>query len=142
MSEATPDDFEHYAVGFQRTSFAFLSTGARTLEPGGAMIRICGGSSRRAFEGRGAWAAGMFATRALTQAAALELRPKGIHAALLIVDGTIQSPKTEQWTKDAPDDSLVQQADVARAALYLATQPPSAWTYELQITPRGDNWNP
>jgi hypothetical protein len=31
---------------------------------------------------------------------------------------------------------------VARAVEYLATQEPTAWTHELQVTPRGDRWVP
>ena len=40
--------------------------------------------------GRGLWAAGAFSTRAITQAAAQELREQGIHVALLIVDAGIE----------------------------------------------------
>ena len=74
----------------------FLSTGARALRRtgGGALVQITGGSSRRAIPGKGLWAAGAFATRALVQAAAQELRGEGIHVALLAVDATIESPKT------------------------------------------------
>ena len=39
---------------------------------------------------RGLWAAGAFGVRAITQAAALELREAGIHVALLIVDAGIE----------------------------------------------------
>ena len=53
-------------------------------------MQVTGGSSRRAMPGRGLWAAGAFGVRALTQAAALELRERGIHVALLIVDAGIQ----------------------------------------------------
>ena len=44
--------------------------------------------ARRAHARRGLWAAGAFGVRALTQAAALELREHRIHVALLIVDAT------------------------------------------------------
>ena len=54
------------------------------------VIQATGGSSRRAAAGRGLWAAGAFGVRAITQAAALELREHGIHVALLIVDAGIQ----------------------------------------------------
>ena len=40
--------------------------------------------------GRGLWAAGSFGVRAITNAAALELRPQGIQVTLLIVDAGIQ----------------------------------------------------
>ena len=41
------------------------------------LIQVTGGSSRRAAAGRGLWAAGAFGVRAITQAAALELRDAG-----------------------------------------------------------------
>ena len=59
----------------------FLSTGIRTLREGGAggtLIQVTGGSARRAMPGRGIWSAGAQASRALTHAAAQEVRePRG-----------------------------------------------------------------
>ena len=51
---------------------------------------------------RGAWAAGAAATRALVHAAAQELREEDIHVALLIVDATIESPKTADRAATMP----------------------------------------
>ena len=142
LLEATKDDYQHYATQVIDTAFAFLSAGARSLREGGTIVQITGGSSRRAMPGKGPWAAGAFGTRALTQAASLELREHGIHAALLIVDATIRSPKTAAYTGDAPKDGLADQGDVARAVDFLQAQAPTAWTHELQITPRSDSWTP
>jgi NAD(P)-dependent dehydrogenase (short-subunit alcohol dehydrogenase family) len=145
LADLSPEDFDHYALKVARQTYAFLSAGVRALrtnEGGGTLIQITGGSTRRAIPGRGAWAAGAFATRALTQSAALELREEGIHAALLIVDATIKSPKTAAYTQNAGEHELAEQAEVARAVEYLATQDPTAWTHELQVTPRGDRWVP
>jgi NAD(P)-dependent dehydrogenase (short-subunit alcohol dehydrogenase family) len=145
LADLSPEDFDHYALHVARQTYAFLSAGVRALranDDGGTLIQITGGSTRRAIPGRGAWAAGAFATRALTQSAALELRDEGIHAALLIVDATIKSPKTAAYTENAGEFDLAEQADVARAVEYLATQDPTAWTHELQVTPRGDRWVP
>jgi NAD(P)-dependent dehydrogenase (short-subunit alcohol dehydrogenase family) len=144
LADLTPDDFEHYALRVARQTYAFLSAGIRALREtgGGTLIQITGGSARRAYPGRGAWAAGSFATRALSQAAATELREEGIHAALLMVDATIKSPKTAAYTQNAGEFELAEQTDVARAVEYLATQEPTAWTHELQVTPRGDRWVP
>lgn len=145
IADATPEDFEHYGITVARQAFAFLSSGARALRDnptGGALVQITGGSARRAIPGRGPWAAGAFATRALTQAAAQELREDGIHAALLIVDGTISSPKTAGFTADAPEGSLVRQEDVAAAVAYLIEQKPHGQTHELTLTPAGDRWVP
>ena len=76
-----------------RAAFTFLSATARFLVDagrGGTIVQVTGGSSRRAMPGRGLWAAGAFGVRAITQAAALELRERGIHVALLIVDAGIK----------------------------------------------------
>jgi NAD(P)-dependent dehydrogenase (short-subunit alcohol dehydrogenase family) len=144
LADASEADFEHYAVAVARQAFAFLHGGAQVMRRrgGGTLIQVTGGSSRRAIAGKGPWAAGAFATRALTQSASLELREEGIHAALLIVDATIRSPKTAAFTQNAGEHDLAEQSDVARAVEYLASQPATAWTHELQVTPRGDRWLP
>jgi NAD(P)-dependent dehydrogenase (short-subunit alcohol dehydrogenase family) len=144
IADASPEDFEHWALNVARQTFAFLSAGARAMREGGGgtLVQVTGGSSRRAIPGRGAWAAGAFATRALTQSAALELRDEGIHVALLIVDAVIRSPKTAAFTQGAGEHDLADQAEVARAVEYLAGQDPTAWTHEMQVTPRGDSWVP
>jgi NAD(P)-dependent dehydrogenase (short-subunit alcohol dehydrogenase family) len=144
LADTSPEDFEHYAIRVARQVYAFLSGSARAARAagGGTIVQITGGSSQRAIPGKGAWAAGAFATRALTQSAALELRDEGIHVALLVVDATIKSPKTASYTKDAGPHDLAEQDDVARAVAFLAEQQPTSWTHELQITPRGDRWVP
>ena len=122
----------------------FLSVGAAGLRGsgGGALIQITGGSSRRAMPGRGLWAAGAFATRALVQAAAQELRQEGIHAALLAVDATIESPKTAEFTRDVPRDALGDMTEIAKAVSFLVQQGSRALTHELTVTPAGERWVP
>ena len=53
--------------------------------------------------------------------------------ALLIVDGTIGSPKTERMTRDMAPDAVADQGEVARAAVYLAQQSPQALSHELMV---------
>ena len=141
--DATLEGFRGWASAVAEQAFVFLSEGARALRAGGAggaLVQVTGGSSRRAIPGKGPWSAGAFATRALTQAAAQELREEAIHVALLVVDATIESPKTV--AADAPRDALADQDEVARAAFYLATQDRRAMTHELVLTPAGDRWVP
>ena len=144
-ADQTLEEFRAWCVAVAEQAFVFLSTGARMLRDqgsGGTLIQITGGSSARAFPGRGSWAAGAFAQRALVQAVAQELRDEEIHAALLAVNATIESPKTEAFTREVPREALADQDEVARAVLYLAEQSPRAWTHELTVTPRGDRWIP
>lgn len=145
IASGTMEGFRGWTVAVAEQSFAFLSTGARALRAGGrggALIQITGGSSRRAMANRGPWAAGAFAARALTQAAAQELRGEGIHVALLIVDATIESPKTAEMTRDTPREKLADMSRIAEAVQFLAEQDARAYTHELTLTPSGDTWVP
>ena len=79
---------------------------------------------------------------ALVQAAAQELRQDGIHAALLAIDATIESPKTADYTRDAPRDALGDMGQIAGAVSFLVTQGFRALTHELTVTPAGERWVP
>jgi NAD(P)-dependent dehydrogenase (short-subunit alcohol dehydrogenase family) len=144
IAEADLEGYRGWGGAVGEQAFVFLNAGAKALRAagGGALIQVTGGSARRAMPGRGIWASGTAALRALTHAAAQELREEGIHVALLIVDATIESPKTADFTRDAPPDSLADQAEIARAVEYLAGQSARGLTHELTLTPAGDRWLP
>lgn len=144
LAEAELEDLRGWTGAVAEQAFVFLSTGAAALRAcgGGALVQITGGSARRAIPGKGLWAAGAFATRALVQAASQELRGEGIHAALLVIDATIASPKTEAFTRDAPRESLASMQDVAAAVAFLVGQEPRGFTHELVLTPSGETWVP
>lgn len=144
LAEADLDAFRGWTVAVAEQAFVFLSAGAAALrqQGAGALVQITGGSARRAIPGKGLWAAGAFATRALVQAAAQELREEGIHAALLMVDATIESPKTAAFTRGMPRAALADMAQVATAVSFLVTQQPRSFTHELVVTPAGERWVP
>ncbi len=138
LARAAPSGFEDWSAMPVRGAFGFLSASARFMsEQGGpaTIIQVTGGSARRGMPGRGLWAAGAFGVRALTQAAALELREHEIHVALLIVDAVIDR-------SGGGDTATADPASLADAVAYLAAQSPRAMTHELQVTPAGDNWTP
>ena len=124
--------------------YTILRHGSRVLmeQGSGTYVQITGGSARRGMPGRGPWAAGASATRALMQSAASELREHGVHAALLIVDATIESEKTQARIAGRHLDESTSEEDVAQAVAYLASQSTRAMTHELQITPARDRWVP
>jgi NAD(P)-dependent dehydrogenase (short-subunit alcohol dehydrogenase family) len=144
LAEADLAAFRGWTVAVAEQAFVFLSVASAALKQsgGGALIQITGGSSRRAMPDRGLWAAGAFAARALVQAAAQETRSEGIHAALLAVDATIESPKTAGYTQNTPKDALADMGEVAAAVAYLVGQGSRALTHELTVTPSGDRWVP
>lgn len=138
LAEAGASGFDDWSAMPVRGAFAFLSASARfLLEQGGeaTVVQVTGGSARRAMPGRGLWAAGAFGVRALTQAAAAELREHRIQVALLIVDAVIDSGEGD-------DAGRADQGSLADAVLYLAGQSPRAMTHELQVTPALDRWVP
>ena len=136
--------FQGWTVAVAEQAFVFLSTGALALRQagGGTLLQITGGSARRAIPGKGLWAAGAFATRALVQAAAQELRSEGIHVALLAVDATIESPKTAAFTREEPREALADMNQVASAVAFLVNQEARALTHELVVTPAAERWVP
>jgi NAD(P)-dependent dehydrogenase (short-subunit alcohol dehydrogenase family) len=141
IATAAPDAFDSWAAAPARSAFTFLSGAARFLVDQGSsatLVQATGGSSRRATAGRGLWAAGAFGVRAITQAAALELREQGIHVALLIIDAQIQ-PFDDTG---APRPDATTPADLAQAVLFLANQGARSATHELQVTPLAERWVP
>lgn len=141
IAEAEPEAFDAWAAAPARSAFSFLSATGRFLLAQGApatVIQVTGGSSRRAAPGRGLWAAGAFGVRAITQGAALELRERGIHVALLIVDAGIQ-PLADERPAEA---ALADPHELAAAVLFLADQGARGATHELQVTPLAERWVP
>jgi NAD(P)-dependent dehydrogenase (short-subunit alcohol dehydrogenase family) len=136
----TTDDaaMEPYLEQLLPEVFAFLRcAGASMAARGsGTVIQVTGGSARRALPGRAPWAAGAAGTRALSQAAANELKPKGVHVCLLVCDGTFGGPG------DDGGGERIDTVELARAVRYLHEQGRSAWTHELVVTPVADRWTP
>jgi NAD(P)-dependent dehydrogenase (short-subunit alcohol dehydrogenase family) len=135
----TDDDaMEPYLEQLLPEVFAFFRlVGASLAERGrGTLIQVTGGSARRALPGRAPWASGAAGTRALSQAAANELKPKGVHVCLLVCDGSFGSPG------DDAGGERIDTVELAKAVQYLHEQGRSAWTHELVVTPVGDRWTP
>jgi NAD(P)-dependent dehydrogenase (short-subunit alcohol dehydrogenase family) len=144
IAEADFSGFDSWAAAPARAAFSFLSASGRfAVEQGGpaTLVQVTGGSARRAMPGRGLWSAGAFGVRAITNAAALELRPVGIHVALLIVDAGIQ-PLTGEPRGGISPEALADPHRIAEAVLFLANQDARAATHELQLTPLAEAWTP
>ena len=115
IAEADAEALEPYFEELLPALFTILRVGARVLtEQGhGTYVQITGGSARRGMPGRGPWAAAAFATRALLQSAASELRERGVHAALLIVDAVIETERTAGFLEGKPPEASTSMEDVA-----------------------------
>lgn len=87
-----------------------------------------------------AFASAKAAQRSLAQSLARQLGPEGIHVALVIVDGMIDLPRTRERMPDKKDEEFLQPEHIADAMAYLAHQPRSAWSFELDVRPFVEQW--
>ena len=80
------------------------------------------------------------ALRSLAQSLARQLGPENIHVAHVVIDGVIDLERTRKMLGDRPDDFFLKPDDIATSVFNLATQPRSAWTFELDLRPFGEKW--
>jgi NAD(P)-dependent dehydrogenase (short-subunit alcohol dehydrogenase family) len=142
--------FDDVSVGDLETSWRANTLGlfavAKEVVPamqaagGGSIIIVGATASRRGVPRTIAFAQAKAGQRALAESLAKTLWPKGIHVALIIVDGVVDLPRTRQYMKDKPDSFFVAPDDVATTAAFLVSQPRQAWTFELEARPFGENW--
>ena len=100
----------------------------------GATASLRGGASFAAF------ASAKAAQRNLAQSMARRLWPEGIHVALVIVDGMIDSPRTRSFAPDRAGEGFLQPDDIAETVYRLAVQPRSAWSFEVDVRPHVERW--
>ena len=79
------------------------------------------------------FAMGKFALRGLAQSAARELGPKGIHVALINVDGGVRSAGRPD-RPDQPDGTLDPDA-IAQTYIDVLSQPRSTWSFDVDLRP-------
>lgn len=100
----------------------------------GATASIKGGANFTPF------ASAKAAQRSLAQSMARFLDPERIHVSYIIVDGVIDLERTRKAMPDKPDDYFINPDDLAESVWFLTQQPPSAWTFELDLRPFGEKW--
>jgi NAD(P)-dependent dehydrogenase (short-subunit alcohol dehydrogenase family) len=118
--------FSGFLVG-RAAAASMLSRGSGTIIFSGATGSIRGGAGFAAF------ASPKFALRALAQAMARELGPKGIHVAHIVLDGMIAQ-------EGSCSESLLQPAALAETYYQLHRQGRTAWTHELDLRPSSEKF--
>jgi NAD(P)-dependent dehydrogenase (short-subunit alcohol dehydrogenase family) len=147
VADATLDGWERWTAAISRMAFVFLSEGARALRAGGnggTLIQISNGSAVRPARGAALVAGGHHSLRALTHAAAQDLRAEGIRVCLLIVDAPIWSPKSAEGivANGLSQEQVADQDEIAKAVRFLESQGPGGTVYDLTIRPSGLPWAP
>ena len=103
----------------------------------GAIIFVGATASLRGKPFTTAFAPAKASQRSLAQAMARHLWPSGIHVSLIIIDGGIKSLDSEA-NVDAPE--TLNPDDIATTAYFLAQQPNSAWSFEVDVRPSQESW--
>ena len=142
VEQVKPADFEEAwrinALGLFLTARRVIP--AMTAAGRGAIVVVGATASLRGMAGTAAFASAKAAQRSLSQSLARHLWPKGIHVALIIIDGVVGGPQTRQGFSDKPDDFFVKPAAVADIALSLVRQDRSAWSFEVEARPFSEKW--
>ena len=142
VEEVSADDFETcwrtnaYGafVAAQQVIPAMKAAGSGNIAMIGATASRRGGAMSAAF------AAGKAAQRSLAESMARHLWPDGIHVSLLIIDGVIDLERTRARMPDKPEDFFLQAADIAETVWQTTRQSRSAWSFEVEARPFGENW--
>jgi NAD(P)-dependent dehydrogenase (short-subunit alcohol dehydrogenase family) len=80
------------------------------------------------------------AQRVLAQSMARTLGPKGVHVAYCVIDAVIDVPWTRASFSDKPDDFFIKPAAIAETVWQVAHQDRSAWSFDVELRPFGENW--
>lgn len=118
----------------QRAAPAMRERGSGHIIVIGATASLRGGADFAAF------ASAKAAQRALAESLARKLGPDGVHVALVVIDGVIDSPRTRQLLPERRAEQFMQADDIAQTVHFLSTQPPSAWSFLVDLRPSCERW--
>ena len=86
-----------------------------------------------------AFASAKFALRGLAQSLAREVQPQGVHVAHVVLDGLVRgSPSIKKF--GGSETRSIDPLEAAQAYRWLAEQPSSAWTHELDLRPHNERF--
>jgi NAD(P)-dependent dehydrogenase (short-subunit alcohol dehydrogenase family) len=137
LMKTTPEQFERsWRIGVYGAFLCAREAVPDMLKRGvGAIIFTGATSSVRGRGGAVAFSSAKFAIRGLAQSLAVELWPKGIHVAHVIIDGVIDTPKVHKTYKPSAKEPLLEPEAIANAYWNLIQQDRSAWSLEIDLRP-------
>ena len=107
---------------------------------GGSIVFIGATASRRGGVKTAAFASAKAAQRSLAESMARKLWPSGIHVALIILDGVVDSLTTRSMMPSRAADEFVDPAALAEIAYGLTVQNRQAWSFEVEARPFTESW--
>jgi NAD(P)-dependent dehydrogenase (short-subunit alcohol dehydrogenase family) len=138
----TPDEFEDE---WRVTCMGGFLTGAEAARrmlnsKKGTLIFTGATACYRAGSEFAGFAVPKFGLRALAQAMARELGPRGLHVALVNIDGEINGPHHAHEIEARGVDAFLDTDAIAETYYMLHRQHPTAWTHELDLRPAVERW--
>ncbi|MCI0598385.1 MAG: SDR family NAD(P)-dependent oxidoreductase [Beijerinckiaceae bacterium] len=142
IEEIAPEDFES---SWRTNAFGAFLAARQVIAPmkaagHGTIVFIGATASRRGGANTAAFASAKAAQRSLAQSMARSLGPLGIHVALVVIDGVIDSPQARSQLPGKPDTFFIRPDAVAGTVYFLTKQEKSAWTFELEVRPFAETW--
>jgi NAD(P)-dependent dehydrogenase (short-subunit alcohol dehydrogenase family) len=140
LMETSPEQFERsWRIGVCGAFLCAREAVLDMLECGaGTMIFTGATSSVRGRGGAVAFSSAKFAVRGLAQSLAVELWPKGIHVAHVIIDGVIDTPEVRKRHRASAKEPLLRPEAIAEAYWNLIQQDRSAWSLEIDLRPHNE----
>jgi NAD(P)-dependent dehydrogenase (short-subunit alcohol dehydrogenase family) len=137
LMKTTPEEFERsWRVAVLGAFLCAREAVLDMLKRGrGAIILTGATSSVRGRGGAVAFSSAKFAIRGLAQSLAVELWPKGIHVAHVIIDGVIDTPNVRRFYKPSAKEPLLEPDAIADAYWGIIQQERSAWSLEIDLRP-------
>ena len=131
--------FEIEVVGALAAAKAVMP---RMIEAGhGTVIFSSATAALRGSATNALYAIGKFGLRALSQSLAKAYAKAGVHVAQVRLDCTLDVPIVRKLLGQRFDPTKVAAtADVARTYLWIAQQPKSAWSNEVELRPFTEDW--
>lgn len=142
VEDITPEEFE----ASWRTNVLGALLASKQVIPAmkknrrGSIVFIGATASRRGGARTAAFAPAKAAQKSLAESMARHLWPAGIHVALVVLDGVVDTPATRKMLPDKPDSYFIQPDDIAENVFMLTQQKSSAWSFEIEARPFGETW--
>ena len=125
--------------------FLFGRRAVRSMQASGGTLIFTGASaSLRGRANFGAFNSAKGALRNLAQAMAKEYAEQGIHVGHVVIDGPINGDKITEgfpaYAERLGEGGLINLEQIAESFAYLYRQPPTAWTFELDLRTSQERW--
>ena len=125
--------------------FLFGRQAVRSMgDSGGTLIFTGASASLRGRANFGAFNSAKGALRNLAQAMAKEYAERGIHVGHIVIDGPINGDKITEgfpaYAERLGEAGMINLEQIAESFAYLYRQPPTAWTFELDLRTSQERW--